>query len=103
MSNEIIKAYKDAMKLAKKLGASKSARKYRVGAPGRGKGRAGCECLKRANEELGKRNTRVSEMFGIFTGVVYIPIKTEKIDSKERGGPAGMAATYCPWCGRLLP
>jgi hypothetical protein len=83
MSSEIIKAYK-----------------FRVGAPGRGKG---CECLKRANEELGKRNTRVAEMFGIFTGVIYIPIKTEKIDSKERGGPVGMAATYCPWCGRLLP
>lgn len=56
-----------------------------------------CDCIQQTNEMLKEHNIRlVSTMFAKPEVVV---IQTEKIDSKKRGRPPVMLASYCPFCG----
>jgi hypothetical protein len=62
-----------------------------------------CTCVADFNVKLAERNTRIVETIGIprdgsrmFTRPT---IRTEKIESRKRVGPAIAVPTYCPFCG----
>jgi hypothetical protein len=56
-----------------------------------------CDCIKQINEQIGAEHNAilVTTLFGTMKAV----IDTEKLDSKKRGKPPVMLATYCPFCG----
>lgn len=62
-----------------------------------------CTCVADFNKQLGEHNTKIVETVGIprdgspmFTRPT---IRTEKIESLKRAGPAIAMPTYCPFCG----
>jgi hypothetical protein len=62
-----------------------------------------CACVADFNVKLAEHNTRIIETIGIprdgspmFTRPT---IRTEKIESRKRVGPAIAVPTYCPFCG----
>lgn len=61
------------------------------------------DCLKRVNEQLAARNTRVELAFSLDnTERELIPLLTVKVDEKVRGRPVRVFATFCPFCGQKL-
>lgn len=62
-----------------------------------------CNCYEQANEALKLYNTRLTPMvsWNQQTGAMRVDVKiaTEKIDSRNRRGPAELSASYCPFCG----
>jgi hypothetical protein len=62
-----------------------------------------CDCLKKTNELLATKNTRVRVFFSFRTGRFYIPIETELIAKGKRGEKAvALVASFCPFCGAKL-
>lgn len=56
-----------------------------------------CDCINHVNGLLSEQNTQlVATIFGEPRKVV---VETVKIDSKKRGRPPAMLASYCPFCG----
>lgn len=56
-----------------------------------------CDCISETNKLLAEHNTTlVTTMFRKPDAVV---IATDKRDSKQRGRPALMVASFCPFCG----
>lgn len=62
-----------------------------------------CNCVADFNRKLAEHNTRIIETIGIprdggpmFTRPM---IRTEKIETRKRVGPAIAVPTYCPFCG----
>lgn len=56
-----------------------------------------CDCIKTTNAMLREHNCHlVSTMFSKPEVVV---VETVKIDSKKRGKPPLVLASYCPFCG----
>lgn len=61
-----------------------------------------CECIRLINEQLEERNTHISRKIAYKDGelkVLGAVIETYKIDSKKRGKPFTLLASYCPFCG----
>jgi hypothetical protein len=58
-----------------------------------------CDCIKTTNAHLLQHNTRIMlPMLG-----PQLPfVETMKVDSKKRGLPVKMFASYCPFCGEKL-
>lgn len=62
-----------------------------------------CECLRRVDEQLQKRNCKVATAFEITPDMemlLVILVGSEKIDKGKRGRPPQIQATYCPFCGK---
>lgn len=59
-----------------------------------------CDCLAEANAKLEERN---GEILTTIWPVVRPIIATQKVDSKKRGRPAMMVASFCPFCGVQYP
>lgn len=57
---------------------------------------SGCDCLEGINEKLAEHNT---EVVITWYPIVRPLIETAKIDSKKRGKPMLVAASFCPFCG----
>lgn len=56
-----------------------------------------CDCIQQTNNMLKEHNVRlVSTMFSKPEVVV---VETAKIDTKKRGRPPVMLASFCPFCG----
>jgi hypothetical protein len=62
-----------------------------------------CNCVAEFNAKLREHNTRIVETIGIprdgspmFTRPT---IRTEKVESRKRVGPAIAVPTFCPFCG----
>lgn len=58
-------------------------------------------CFISANEQLGKRNTKLSFAMQIPNGESRLVIATEKIARGPK--PLLMMASFCPFCGVHLP
>jgi hypothetical protein len=58
-----------------------------------------CDCIEKANAHLAQHNTKI--MFPMI-GPQLPFVETIKIDSKKRGLPVKMFASYCPFCGDKL-
>ncbi|PJI89045.1 hypothetical protein DAH55_03945 [Sphingomonas koreensis] len=62
-----------------------------------------CNCVADFNRKLAERNTRIIETIGIPRdgGPLFTrpTIRTEKIETRKRVGPAIAVPTYCPFCG----
>lgn len=59
-----------------------------------------CGCGQRVDDHLKAYNTQLlSDLFGPYRAF----IETIKADSKKRGKPMKMFATYCPFCGVKYP
>ena len=65
-----------------------------------------CKCIDRLNADLAEFNTELDLVHSInFTNGSsrdWIQLATRKIDSKKRGKPKAVVASYCPSCGRKL-
>jgi len=59
-----------------------------------------CDCLSGANAKLAEHNAEIVVTWWPVTRPV---IETQKVDSKKRGKPPLMVATYCPFCGAKYP
>ena len=62
-----------------------------------------CDCMKLINDELAQYNTRIIPVMALRDGTFHmagVRIETEKIDSKKRGRPKRLVASYCPFCGK---
>jgi hypothetical protein len=59
-----------------------------------------CDCNKRMNEALKEYNTMLVTN---LIGPPHALVLTDKIDSKKRGKPMMMFASYCPFCGEKYP
>lgn len=58
-------------------------------------------CFLSANEQLGKRNTKLTFAMQVPNGEMRLVIATEKV---ERGTkPLLIMANFCPFCGVHLP
>ena len=57
------------------------------------------KCLKDLNKALEHHNTK---LVGNLIGTNAVLIETEKVDSKTRGRPKTVVATFCPFCGKKL-
>lgn len=56
-----------------------------------------CDCISETNKLLAEHNTvLVTTMFRKPDAVV---VATDKLASKQRGKPALMIASFCPFCG----
>lgn len=54
-----------------------------------------CDCISEFNAKLREHNAvMVTTLFGTQKAV----INTEKLDSKKRGRPPVVIATFCPFC-----
>lgn len=61
-----------------------------------------CNCLDLANEKLADKNTQVELIWGLGDKgglAVRMGVRTVKIDSKKRGRPITLLASFCPFCG----
>lgn len=67
-----------------------------------GKARGTCKCWKQVNHKLKEFNTKLTYTFGMFSGIVYLNIETEKIDKKSRKPLKRIICSHCPFCGRNL-
>lgn len=59
-----------------------------------------CNCLAEANAALADGN---GEIVVTIWPVVRPVIETMKVDSKKRGRPPMMVASFCPFCGTKYP
>lgn len=57
------------------------------------------KCFKELNKELEQHNTK---LVGNLLGIDYVLVETEKIETKKRGRPKSVIASYCPFCGKKL-
>jgi len=56
-----------------------------------------CKCIAEINEKLAAHNTKIElPMLGLQQPFV----STTKIDTKKRGKPVMMFASFCPFCGQ---
>jgi hypothetical protein len=61
-------------------------------------------CFVAANKSLADSNTEMDFAYMITEGGVRPIIATMKIDSKKRGSPKRLLASFCPFCGsELMP
>lgn len=60
-----------------------------------------CDCIKLANAELQEKNTKIEDIWALIPGRISpaIGIRTVKLRSRLRLGPAVLLATFCPFCG----
>lgn len=62
-----------------------------------------CNCVAEFNKRLEAHNTRIVETLGIprdgSASYTRPTIRTEKIETRKRGGPAIAVPTFCPFCG----
>ena len=61
-----------------------------------------CSCWDQVDQTLAEQNTRIGRSFGGLTGRHYIMIVSEKVDTKKRGKPRSIMASFCPFCGKKL-
>lgn len=66
-----------------------------------------CGCLKRLNEALKDRNTKLSVSFCLSRDLseadTTLMIQTEKIDRHSRVKAISVIPTFCPFCGEKYP
>jgi len=55
-----------------------------------------CNCISEVNKMLAERNAQL--VIPIF-GPQRPFVETDKIETKKRGKPPRMFATFCPFCG----
>lgn len=61
------------------------------------------DCTKRINELLATRNTELASAISFSSPESeLIQVATVKKDSKQRGKPVAMFASFCPFCGVQL-
>jgi hypothetical protein len=62
-----------------------------------------CNCVADFNTKLREHNTKIVETIGIprdgSPAFTRPTIRTEKIESRKRAGPAIAMPTFCPFCG----
>jgi hypothetical protein len=61
-----------------------------------------CECLKQMDAKLADHNTKLQVTFGFGRdgSTWLLPLLgTEKIEKRNRKGPALAIPTFCPFCG----
>lgn len=62
-----------------------------------------CECIAEMDAKLAEHNTRLCVTFGFprdgSPASVYPYLKTEKIETRKRVGPALAIPSFCPFCG----
>lgn len=58
-------------------------------------------CVHEINEELRAHNSILSQALSL-SGRELIALSTTKLDSKKRGRPINVFASYCPFCGIQL-
>lgn len=56
-----------------------------------------CDCISKCNNVLAPHNSAL--VTTLLTNPERVAIDTNKVDSKKRGRPARMIATFCPFCG----
>lgn len=61
----------------------------------------GCDCIALANLTLRERNAKLNTGIRLSGGDWFVMLDTMKLDPKKRGKPLAIAATYCPFCGKL--
>lgn len=57
----------------------------------------GCACISDVNNKLAEHNAGL--VTTLFAAPKRVVIGTNKVDSKKRGKPPYMLATFCPFCG----
>lgn len=61
-----------------------------------------CGCMKRINENLKERNTKLSTGFCLSKDLgsadLLLIIQTEKLDKRSRVKPVTVIPTFCPFC-----
>jgi len=61
--------------------------------------KSGCDCVDQIDAKLADRNTKLNlEVFS-----ERCVVESMKIDSKKRGAPVRVLASYCPFCGKKYP
>jgi len=61
-----------------------------------------CDCVSKIDGELEEKGLRLEVGF-TFSGVVFTPIRTEKIDPKNRKvKTTTILPTFCPFCGKEM-
>lgn len=61
-----------------------------------------CDCIREIDEHLEKYNTKLGAAIGIRDRQLVlfgVYIETYKIETKRRGRPKAIVASYCPFCG----
>ena len=56
-----------------------------------------CDCIETVNKGLREKNATL--LFTLFGKPNRVVIETAKIESKVRGKPPAMIASFCPFCG----
>jgi hypothetical protein len=66
-----------------------------------------CDCLSMVNRELAKHNTHVDlvDTINMTTGKFEqrMAIPTARTNTRKRGSPMKVFATFCPMCGEKYP
>ena len=57
------------------------------------------KCFESADEQLGKKNTKLAFGFVFPTMEPRLIVGTVKADDKKRGKPVTLFANFCPFCG----
>jgi hypothetical protein len=60
------------------------------------------DCTERINALLAPKNTILAVAFSIDSARELVMLTTVKADTKKRGKPATLFASFCPFCGRKL-
>lgn len=60
---------------------------------------AGCDCVTATDKMLVEHNATVVTTLGLFGAPRRVSLEVEKLDSKKRGRPPRLIASYCPFCG----
>jgi hypothetical protein len=60
-----------------------------------------CECIARVDGLLAQYNTRIELPWWTSSGNLTPFVQTMKVDTKKRGKPRKVFATFCPFCGEL--
>lgn len=60
-------------------------------------------CFDSADEQLGKKNTKLEFAFVLPSMDERLVIGTVKADTQIRGKAIKVFANFCPFCGRYLP
>lgn len=66
-----------------------------------------CNCVSMVNRELVKHNTEISmvDTISMVTGQFErrMAVPTQRINTRKRGTPMKVFATFCPMCGEKYP
>lgn len=65
-----------------------------------------CNCIKMANKALAEHNTAVETVSTITADGKFrerLCVPTSRINTKKRGTPMRVFASFCPMCGEALP